>query len=1163
MKNLLFTLVLIFLTGNSIITVAQISQGGIPVSFTDKTISNIIKIYEFQKPDLEKLALEDEENESNGMPYRNAVSIPVNLNIFNSGIWTDLDDGSKIWRLRLKSEDALALSVYYDQFWLPHGGKLYLYNEEQSQVIGAFSEYNNKQTGLFATEFIQGEIVTLEYYQPSNSMGEAIISISEIAYAYRGVSFMYGNGNNGDDFGDSWWCHINVNCSTEGDNWQDEKRGVARILIKIGAGYYWCSGSLINNTNDDGSPYFLTAAHCGEGASTSDLNQWIFYFNFEAPGCPNPPSQPSSNTMTGATFKANDPSSGNSGSDFYLVLLNNSIPLYYNPYYNGWNRSTSPSPNGVSIHHPAGDIKKISTYTSPLQSTTEWNGLPTHWKVTWVYTTNGRGIIEGGSSGSPIFDNNGRIVGDLTGHYTYSSCTTPSPAFYGKFSYSWDQNGSTPSTRLKDWLDPGNTGVIYLDAYDPNATFPPSCTTPVYPTNGEIDVSVYTSLSWNSAADATGYKIYFGTNYPPSNIENGTDLGNVLSYVPTTQLLNNQDYYWKIVPYNTYGEATGCSIWSFTTEAGIPSCPIPDSPYDGEINVAVNTTLNWSSVPETLGYLLYFGTDNPPTNIVYGEDLGTNTTYTPVDLLSYNEVYYWKIIPYNAYGYNVYCDIWQFTTMDDPSITTFPWVENFIIWPPEGFDLTGGTYNWIHYNVPTYSAEAPFLDMPQGYNALMTTPPLNISNLLNPVMMFAWSHLYNPSFPADILEISISNDGGSNWTSVWFKAGPYLNSNDGAGSNYPGSFVIEEINLSGFNNKGTILIYFNGISGLGSDLFIDYIIVYDDQTLPDCAESVSPLDGAINVPINATLNWDTVTQVNGYKIYFGTDNPPTNIENSTDLGNVTTYIPASLNYDEDYYWKIVPYNSVGDATDCSVWSFSTVTEFIQLDIKAYLEGPYNGSDMNTDINTILPTEQPYNTVPWYYTGTESVAAIPNVNVVDWVLVELRETSGDASTATSDSIIAQQAAFILNDGSIVGLDGNGACSIATSITNNLFVVIWQRNHLGIMSAYPLTESGGVYTYDFSTGDGQAYGGANGHKEIGTGVWGMIGGDGDANSQIGNVDKNDVWAVQAGTSGYLSGDFTMDVHVNNSDKNDVWSPNSGKGGQVPDWILNGGFKCMVPK
>ena len=239
---------------------------------------------------------------------------------------------------------------------------------------------------------------------------------------------------------------------------------------------------------------------------------------------------------------------------------------------------------------------------------------------------------------------------------------------------------------------------------------------------------------------------------------------------------------------------------------------------------------------------------------------------------------------------------------------------------------------------------------------------------------------------------------------------------------------------------------------------------------------------------------------------------------------------------------------------------------IVLNLTAFLEGPYNDITglMLPDLNPVeIPLSQPYNTAPWNYTGTESVAAIPDTNIVDWVLIEIRETTGDASTATSDSIIAQQAAFLLNDGSVVGLDGNGTCPIATSISNNLFVVIWHRNHLGIMSANPLSETGGIYTYDFTTDANQAYGGSLGHKEIGTGVWGMIGGDGDANSQIGNSDKNDVWSPQAGNSGYLSGDFTMDVQVNNSDKNDVWAPNSGKGGQVPDGVPEGGFECQVPK
>jgi len=237
---------------------------------------------------------------------------------------------------------------------------------------------------------------------------------------------------------------------------------------------------------------------------------------------------------------------------------------------------------------------------------------------------------------------------------------------------------------------------------------------------------------------------------------------------------------------------------------------------------------------------------------------------------------------------------------------------------------------------------------------------------------------------------------------------------------------------------------------------------------------------------------------------------------------------------------------------------------IILDLKVFLEGPYNGTDMNTTLNpSHLPLNQPYNSVPWNYTGNESVAAIPNSDVVDWVLIELRNTT-DASLATGETMIGRQAAFLLNNGSVVGMDGTeNTCIFFTTITNNLFVVIWHRNHLGIMSATPLTETSGIYPYDFTTGANQAFGGTLGHKEIGTGVWGMIGGDGDANSQIGNADKNDVWAVQAGTSGYLSGDFTMDVQVNNSDKNDVWAPNSGKGGQVPDNIPQERFKCQVPE
>ena len=169
-------------------------------------------------------------------------------------------------------------------------------------------------------------------------------------------------------------------------------------------------------------------------------------------------------------MKAHGGDGGNTGSDFYLVLLNNNVPVGYATYYNGWDRTNVPSSSGVCIHHPSGDIKKISTYSTGLVTDT-WAYVPnTHWRVKWTTTTNGHGVTEGGSSGSPIFNSDGKIIGTLTGGS--SACvsggagpyTGPNePDFYGKFSYSWDKNGNNASQRLKNWLDPDNTATTILN----------------------------------------------------------------------------------------------------------------------------------------------------------------------------------------------------------------------------------------------------------------------------------------------------------------------------------------------------------------------------------------------------------------------------------------------------------------------------------------------------------------------------------------------------------------------------------------------------------------------------------------------------------------------------------------------------------------------------
>jgi len=219
----------------------------------------------------------------------------------------------------------------------------------------------------------------------------------------------------------------------------------------------------------------------------------------------------------------------------------------------------------------------------------------------------------------------------------------------------------------------------------------------------------------------------------------------------------------------------------------------------------------------------------------------------------------------------------------------------------------------------------------------------------------------------------------------------------------------------------------------------------------------------------------------------------------------------------------------------------------KLNVKVMLEGPFNGSDMNTELNAVLPLTQPFNISPWNYTGSESVASIPNANIVDWVIVELRESEGLASTAVDSTIIATQAAFLLNDGSIVGLDGISNLVFNVHIRNNLYIVIHHRNHLSVMSAISLTKIGNIYDYDFSNALPKAYN--VGHKHLGNGVYGMIGGDGLANGNVNQDDKANVWELQAGEQGYKEGDFNLNRQVANPDKNEIWKPNLNSSSQVP--------------
>jgi PKD repeat protein len=318
----------------------------------------------------------------------------------------------------------------------------------------------------------------------------------------------------------------------------------------------------------------------------------------------------------------------------------------------------------------------------------------------------------------------------------------------------------------------------------------------------------------------------------------------------------------------------------------------------------------------------------------------------------------------------------------------------------------------------------------------------------------------------------------------------------------------------------------------------------------------------VSVSCGSTGSWPE-----NYWVYFdwNSDCDFNDTGESYDLGGLTgsgtlstnITIPLGTTSGAKRMRAILKYNA-DPVSGCEVgYSFGQTEDYtvnvlhddIVLDIAAMLEGPFNGTNMDASLQTLIPLNQPFNITPWFYSGTESVAAIPNTNVVDWVLVDVRDAASAAS-ATGIASVAKQAAFILNDGSIVDLDGSSNLQFTVTISQNLYVVIWQRNHIGIMSNNALTGSGGVYSYNFTSGVNQVYGGLAGHKQIATGVWGMFSGDGDHNGTIGEGDKFSTWEDQSGTKGYLFSDYNLDSESNNIDKDDYWLPNISKGTQVPN-------------
>jgi lysyl endopeptidase len=579
----------------AIFTFQSFAQQGDGWKKTYKASINLKEINQvsFQEPDIEALKAEDALVDGTGTaPWRFGWNNYTNLNTSNTGTWTTLPNGDRIWHLVVRCENALTINLTFDHTVIPAGNELYIFNPEKDFILGNFTA-NHLYEGQLGTELIPGNTSIVEYYVPKNN-AQGHVQIGIVTHGYRTAMEFQQKA-----FGSSGACNRNVNCA-EGLPWTQQRNGVV-MLVSGSSGF--CSGSLINNTLNDGKPYVLTADHC-----YSNPASWIFRFNWQSPDCNNPAAAPTFQSLSGAVLRARA-----TPSDFCLVeitggLSAGTVPIAYTPYFAGWDHSGNTPTSAVGIHHPSGDIKKISLENDPLISTT-FGTCPanSHWGVShWD-----SGVTEGGSSGSPLFDQNHRIVGQLHGGASACGGANLSDE-YGKLSESWEPAGSNTTNQLKCWLDPNNAGAQFIDGFDPaNATV------------AALDAGLSSPLFELSA--------FCGTNYTPKvTIANsGTT---VLTSAVVTYSIDggaNQTVNWsgslaqwqtEVITLPSVTLTVGAHTFNATVTA--PNAAIDEN----AVNDATNTSLTVDAIDQTMGLLkVTLLTDNYPDE-TYMELTSSNGT---------------------------------------------------------------------------------------------------------------------------------------------------------------------------------------------------------------------------------------------------------------------------------------------------------------------------------------------------------------------------------------------------------------------------------------------------------------------------------------------------------------------------------------------------------
>lgn len=448
---------------------AQVSHGGYPLPLTaTKSLSQDLFV-EMPAFDVDEQLRIDSLNESDlRSGYHFAYKFMTDYTPGNSGSHFTTADGIRIWRLGIRSSKALSLNILFSEFELPEGASLFIYNADQSQVLGSFNYLNNSEKGILPVRPVQGDELIIEYQEPANVTFRGRLKVGEVNHGYRDFK-AYKEPQPDQPL---FYCMNSVACYQEnGINvYDNSSRSVVLLIIN---GEVACTGTLLNNTSGDKKPYLLTASHCLNKNFTINNPDYeeiagsiICFFNYSSPLCNTAMRGTEEMSVASAHHRA-----VNEQTDMALLELQETPPPYYQPFYSGWNAKDVGNAPYAGIHHPMASVKRINLYdkTPTLDKffSNSFNFIKDgFWHIDrWL-----SGATAGGSSGSPLFDANNRVIGALTGGDPSASCYKPIDDYYYAISKSWEIE-TEPGRQLKYWLS-ANGNDLVCDGFDPFAVQP-------------------------------------------------------------------------------------------------------------------------------------------------------------------------------------------------------------------------------------------------------------------------------------------------------------------------------------------------------------------------------------------------------------------------------------------------------------------------------------------------------------------------------------------------------------------------------------------------------------------------------------------------------------------------------------------------------------------